>query len=88
GRTVEMKRKIRINPRTYLAYIPEDIIQEGFVEDVDAYANAKTLTIVHPEASLEEVERSLEIVLADIRLRRGSPPGQGESTEGAVAEAK
>jgi hypothetical protein len=65
-----MKRKIRINPKTKLAYIPEDIIQEGFVEDVDAYANAKTVTFVHPKASWEEIERSLEIVLADIRLRR------------------
>lgn len=66
-----MKRKIRINPKTYLAYIPEDVIREGFVEDVDAYANAKTVTLVHPEASLEDVERSLEIVLQDIRLRMG-----------------
>ncbi|MHA1813647.1 MAG: hypothetical protein ACTSYX_09485 [Candidatus Thorarchaeota archaeon] len=66
-----MKRKIRINPKTKLAYIPESIIQEGFVEDVDAYGNAKTLTLVHPKASLEEVARSLEIVLQDVRLRMG-----------------
>jgi len=66
-----MKRRIRINPKTKLAYIPEDIVREGFAEDVDAYANAMTLTLVHPKASLEDVEKSLEIVLRDIRLRMG-----------------
>ncbi len=66
-----MKRKIRINPKTHLAYIPEELIDEGFVGDLDAYANAKTVTIVHPDASLEDVERSLGIVLQDIQLRMG-----------------
>lgn len=76
-----MKRKIRINPKTRLAYIPEDIINEGFSEDVDAYANAKTFTIVHPKASFEEIERSLEIVLQDIRLRMGKKEATAESKE-------
>lgn len=66
-----MKRKIRINPKTHLAYIPEEVINEGFTGDLDAYANAKTVTLVHPDAPLEDVERSLEIVLQDIRLRMG-----------------
>lgn len=69
-----MKRKIRITPETpHRTYIPNEIADEGFVGIVDAYANAKTVTIVHPGASLEEVERSLEIVLQDIRLRMGKP---------------
>ena len=54
------------------AYIPNEIADEGFVGDLDAYASAKTVTLVHPLASLQEVERSLEIVLQDIRLRMGS----------------
>ena len=64
-----MKRKIRINPKTQLAYIPDEIIREGFVDDVDAFANAITVTLVKPNSSLEEVERSLQIVLQDIHLR-------------------
>ena len=66
-----MKRRIRINPKTQLAYIPDEIIREGFVDDVDAYANAITVTLVKPNSSLEEVEQSLQIVLQDIRLRMG-----------------
>ena len=72
-----MKRKIRVNPKTHLAYIPEEVINEGFIGDLDAYANAKTVTLVHPGAPLSEVERSLQIVLQDIRLRMG----KGESGE-------
>jgi len=67
-----MKRKIRINPKTQLAYIPDEIIQEGFVNDVDAFANAITVTLVKPDSSLEEIERSLQIVLQDIHLRMGN----------------
>ena len=66
-----MKKKIRINPKTQLAYIPDEIVQEGFTDDVDAYANAITVTLVKPNSSLEEVEQSLQIVLRDIRLRMG-----------------
>lgn len=66
-----MKRKIKINPKTRIAYIPDDIIEEGFINACDVYANAKTVTIVHPKASLEEIIRSLEIVLQDIQLRQG-----------------
>lgn len=66
-----MKRKIRINPKTQLAYIPDEIIREGFTDDVDAYANAITVTLVKPDSTLAEVEQSLQIVLQDIRLRMG-----------------
>ncbi|MBU2597555.1 MAG: hypothetical protein KJ757_08360 [Planctomycetes bacterium] len=74
-----MKRKIRVNLTTHLAYIPEDIINEGFLGDLDAYANAKTVTLVHPDTSLKEVERSLEIVLQDIRLRMGDSASKESS---------
>jgi hypothetical protein len=76
-----MKRKIRINPKTKLAYIPEELINEGFVGDLDAYANAKTLTIARPSASLEDVERSLGIVLLDIRLRMGKIESASEKID-------
>ena len=66
-----MKRRIRINPKTQLAYIPDEIIREGFTDDVDAYANAITVTLVKPNSTLAEIEQSLQIVLRDIRLRMG-----------------
>ena len=66
-----MKVTIRINPKTKLAYIPDNLTEEGFVGDVEALANAKTVTLFLPGATLDEIEKSIEIVLADVRLRKG-----------------
>ena len=66
-----MKVTIRINPKTKLAYIPDDLTNEGFIGDVEALANAKTVTLLQPGANLDEIEKSLEIILSDIRLRKG-----------------
>jgi hypothetical protein len=52
-------------------YMPKAVADQGFTGELDAYADAITITIVKSEATLEEVERSLEIVLQDIRLRMG-----------------
>lgn len=65
-----MKVTIRINPKTKLAYIPDDLTNEGFIGDVEALADAKTVTLFQPGASLDEIEKSLLIVLADVRLRK------------------
>ena len=35
--------------------------------------NAKTVTLFPSDVKLDDVERSLEIVLEDIRLRQGKP---------------
>ncbi len=64
-----MKRKIRINPEARIAYIPKELIDEGLTGEVDGYANAVTLTLVSPNTPLKNIERSLEIVLDDIRFR-------------------
>lgn len=71
-----VKGQIKINPKTGIAYFPDNIRQEGFEGTVELLANAKTVTLFLPGASLDEIERSLLIVLDDIRLRRG---GKDES---------
>lgn len=65
-----MKRRIKINPKAKIAHIPKELIEQGFKGDLDAYANAVTLTIVNENASLDSIRRSLEIVLEDIKLRQ------------------
>lgn len=64
-----MKRKVRVNPKTHLVCVPLECIDDGLVGDVEAYADAVTLTLVSPQAGLEDIESSLETVLKDIRLR-------------------
>ena len=65
-----MKRKIKVNPEARIAYIPKELIDQGLHGDLDGYANAVTLTIVNPDTPLEDVERSLQIVLDDIKFRK------------------
>jgi hypothetical protein len=64
-----MRKVIRINPKTHMLCIPEEIAQDGMVGNVDSYPNAVTLTLVVPGASLEDVEASLVRTLDDIRHR-------------------
>lgn len=56
------------NPRSY---IPKELIDEGFVGEVEILADAFTATLLKPGVALEEIEKSLEIILQDVRLRMG-----------------
>lgn len=64
-----MRKTLRVNPKTHLVCVPNSMVEEGLVGDVDSYANAVTLTLVSPGVNLEDVKASLETVLKDIELR-------------------
>lgn len=64
-----MRTKIKVNPNTGVLYVPKDLLDDGFKGEMDALSNAMTFTIVHPEANLQKVKESLEIMLRDIDLR-------------------
>jgi len=64
------KLRIRIDSRTGVTYFPKEIRREGFVGEVEGLPNALTLTLIKPGTKLADVERSLRILLRDIRLRR------------------
>ena len=64
------KVRIRIDNRTGVTYFPKEIRREGFVGEVEGLPSALTLTLIKPGTKLVDVERSLRILLRDIRLRR------------------
>ncbi|MBA7666703.1 hypothetical protein ES703_74784 [subsurface metagenome] len=72
-----MKTKIKVNSKTGVFYMPKDLLADGFKGEMDALSNAMTFTIVHPEADLEGVKESLEIMLMDINLRLKSRATNG-----------
>ena len=55
-----------------VTYIPDELRNDGFTGSIDYLANAKTVTLMRPGASLDEIEESLRIILRDIKLRKGS----------------
>jgi hypothetical protein len=75
-----MKKTLRINPKTHLVCIPNSMVDEGMVGDVESFADTVTLTIVTQGASLEDVKASLETVLKDIELRMRIESKTGRSS--------
>jgi len=64
------KFTLRVDKKTGMAYVPKEIRQEGFIGEIQGLPNALTFTLIKPGTKLTDVERSLKIILRDIRLRR------------------
>ena len=64
------KFAISIGERTGITYIPTELREEGYVRRVEGFPNALTLAHIKPGTNLADVEKSLHILLQDIRLRR------------------
>lgn len=77
-----MLRKIKVNPKARVAHIPKELIEQGFKGDLDGYANAVTLTLVNPDTPLKDVERSLKIVLDDVKFRRQREEAEADAEQG------
>jgi len=63
------KGKIKIGEKG-TTYIPDELRDDGYIGWVEFLANAKTVTLVKPGTTLHDVEKSLRIVLMDVKLRR------------------
>jgi len=64
-----MRKTLRVNPKTHLVCVPQEMVEDGMVGDVDAFPNAVTLTLVVPGANLHDVKASLLRVIQDIEQR-------------------
>jgi len=64
------KFTISIGEKTGITYFPKELREEGFVGRVEGLPNALTVTLIKPGTKLADVEKSLRILLRDIRLRR------------------
>ena len=64
------KFTIRVDKKTGMTYLPKEIRAEGFSGKIEGLPNALTFTLIKPGVKLADVEKSLLIVLDDIRLRR------------------
>lgn len=75
--------KIKVDPRQKnpRPYWPRELAEEGFVGEMLILDDALTATVIHPDASLEQVRKSLEIVLKDVDLRIEKARGQNSKEE-------
>ena len=65
-----MKTRIKINKDTQLAYIPDDIVNEGFVGEVEVLFNFNTGLLIRPGSTIDEQIRSVERLLEDLKDRK------------------
>jgi hypothetical protein len=75
-----MKKKISINASTGIVYIPKDLVNSGYVGEVEILINAVTATLIKPGTDLKAVRKSLEITIQDIdlRLEQGEDRAKGD----------
>ena len=65
-----MKINIKISPVTRQAYFPKNLVEAGFRGEVAVLADASTAVLMHPNASLDEVTKSLQMAIEDIKIRK------------------
>jgi len=65
-----MKGSISISERSNVTWFPKTLIKQGFKGRVEFILNTATITLIHPNASLDDIETSLKMILKDIQLRR------------------
>lgn len=67
-----MKGELRISERNPVVWIPKIILDAGFKGRVPFLVNCYTVVLLHPKATLQDIEKSLEIIKEDVKLRRKS----------------
>jgi len=70
---VKIKR-VSKTAKSYRMYLPEEIGKKFEGDNIECLPNAITLTIIRPNVTEAQIEHSLEIILDDMRLRRGKKP--------------
>jgi hypothetical protein len=84
----KLKITIPIDTKNPRSYIPRELINEGFTGEVEILADAFTATLLKPGVPLEQIKRSLQLVLEDVNLRIEQETNSiGEIEDGADAEA-
>ena len=69
GNTADMKRKLVINENSQLAYIADDLIEDGYTGEIEVLANFNTVTLLRPGSSITDQIASLELAIKDLSLR-------------------
>jgi hypothetical protein len=65
-----MKLILKFNKNSHSIRLPQTAIDDGFVGNVEAYTFGNAIVLVKPGTKLEHVARSLEIIIADLELRK------------------
>jgi hypothetical protein len=62
--------KLKINPESRTMYIPKEVIEGGFIGEVEILVDPATIVIARPGASFEELRISLDNQLRAITSKQ------------------
>ncbi len=65
-----MKGVISISEKNQITWVPKILTGAGFKGKVSFLTNCYTVVLLHPDATLQDIEKSLQITLEDVRLRQ------------------
>lgn len=74
-----MKGTISIPKNSNIVWMPKAVKQAGFTGKVECLFDAATIVLLHPNASLDDVERSLKLLLEDVQIRRRLQQGEPQN---------
>ena len=82
-----MKRKLVINENSQLAYISDDIIEEGYRGDVELLANFNTMVLLRPGSTIKEQIESLQRLIQDLEARAVAAIRENGTIVGSIADS-
>jgi hypothetical protein len=68
---MQLENYIPVSERTRVAYFPRELVKSGFKGKIPYLKSAMAVVLLHPDATFDEVEESLQVILQEIRVRKG-----------------
>lgn len=79
--------KVDPNDKYPRVYWPEELKRFGYAGEIEVICDPVTGTIIHPNATPEQIIKSLENRIRDIQLRRAAGHAEFQPLEGKPAKA-
>lgn len=67
---IYMRGTIVVNKDNKMAYIPRNLIRDGYIGKLDTLANFNTVTLLRPGSSIDDQIESIELVAQDLKMRK------------------
>jgi len=67
---MRLENYIPVSERTRIAYFPRELVNAGFKGRIPYLKSVMAVVLLHPDATLDEVEESLQVILQEIKVRK------------------
>jgi predicted Zn-dependent peptidase len=61
---------ISVSEKVRIAYFPRELVNAGFKGKIPYLKSKMAILLLNPNATFDEVEKSVQVILEEIRLRK------------------